>query len=122
INFTRTAAIEYARYNIRVNCVCPAVIATPPVLARFGGHETTLAHIMVAPSRSPTEDMTAEERRQYKKRLEDAHPIGRLGTPEEVAKVVLFLASDEVPFVTGAAYLVDGGLTAHTGLPMTGEW
>ena len=41
----------------------------------------------------------------------------------KVAKVVLFLASDEVPFVTGAASLVDGGLTAHTGiLPLTGEW
>jgi NAD(P)-dependent dehydrogenase (short-subunit alcohol dehydrogenase family) len=41
----------------------------------------------------------------------------------KVAKIVLFLASDEVPFVTGAASLVDGGLTAHTGiLPLTGEW
>jgi len=123
VNFTRTTAIEYARHNIRVNCVCPAVIATPPLLAMFGEREANLAHVMVAPSSTPTHDMTAEERRQHKKRLENAHPIGRLGKPEEVAKVVLFLASDEVPFVTGAAYLVDGGLTAHTGMPpLTGEW
>ena len=123
VNFTRTTAIEYARHNIRVNCVCPAVIATPPLLAMFGEREANLAHVMVAPSSTPARDMTAEERRQHRKRLENAHPVGRLGKPEEVAKVVLFLASDEVPFVTGAAYLVDGGLTAHTGMPpLTGEW
>jgi meso-butanediol dehydrogenase/(S,S)-butanediol dehydrogenase/diacetyl reductase len=122
VNFTRTTAIAYARHNIRVNYVCPAVIATPPLLAMFGEREANLAHIMVAPSSTPTHDLTAEERRQQKKRLENAHPIGRLGKPEEVAKVVLFLASDEVPFVTGSAYLVDGGLTAHTGMPpLTGE-
>lgn len=123
INFTRTTAIEYARHNIRVNCVCPAVIATPPLLAMFGEREANLAHVMVAPSAAPPRQLTAEERRQHKQRLENAHPIGRLGKPEEVARVVLFLASDEAPFVTGAAYLVDGGLTAHTGMPpLTGEW
>ncbi len=123
VNFTRTTAIEYARHNIRVNCVCPAVIATPPLLAMFGEREANLAHVMMAPSSAPARQMTAEERQQHKKRLENAHPIGRLGKPEEVARVVLFLASDEAPFVTGAAYLVDGGLTAHTGMPpLTGEW
>jgi meso-butanediol dehydrogenase / (S,S)-butanediol dehydrogenase / diacetyl reductase len=123
VNFTRTAAIEYARHNIRVNCVCPAVIATPPLLAMFGEREANLAHLRVAPSATPAREMTPEERQQHKKRLENAHPIGRFGKPEEVARVVLFLASDEVPFVTGAAYLVDGGLTAHTGMPpLTGEW
>lgn len=123
INFTRTTAIEYARYHIRVNCVCPAVIATPPLLAMFGEREANLAHLMVAPSNTPPRQLTAEERRQHKQRIEHAHPVGRLGKPEEVARVVLFLASDEAPFVTGSAYLVDGGLTAHTGMPpLTGEW
>lgn len=123
INFTRTVAIEYARYNIRVNCVCPAVIATPPLLAMFGEQEANVAHIAVAPSPTPPRQLTAAERQQQKQRLANAHPIGRFGKPEEVARVVLFLASDEAPFVTGAAYLVDGGLTAHTGMPpLTGEW
>jgi len=92
VNLTRVTAIEYASRGIRVNCVCPGAIDTPllrPSLSVPGFVEGTLAAI----------------------------PMRRLGTPEEVAGVVLFLASDLASYVTGAAIVADGGLTAQTGLP-----
>jgi meso-butanediol dehydrogenase / (S,S)-butanediol dehydrogenase / diacetyl reductase len=92
INLTRVTAIEYAARGIRVNCVCPGAIDTPllgPSLAIPGFAETTIAMI----------------------------PMRRLGRPEEMANVVLFLASDLASYVTGAAIVADGGLTAQTGLP-----
>jgi meso-butanediol dehydrogenase/(S,S)-butanediol dehydrogenase/diacetyl reductase len=92
INLTRVAAIEYAARGIRVNCVCPGAIDTPllrPSLAIPGFAEATTAMI----------------------------PMRRLGRPEEMAGCVLFLASDLASYVTGAALVADGGLTAQTGLP-----
>ena len=92
INLTRVTAIEYASRGIRVNCVCPGAIDTPllqPSLAIPGFAETTTAMI----------------------------PMRRLGKPEEMANVVMFLASDLASYVTGAAVVADGGLTAQTGLP-----
>lgn len=50
-----------------------------------------------------------------------AHPIGRLGKPEEIASVVLFLASDEAAFITGATYVVDGGSMATKGVNLMGS-
>jgi meso-butanediol dehydrogenase / (S,S)-butanediol dehydrogenase / diacetyl reductase len=58
-------------------------------------------------------DRADELRRVYA----EAHPIGRVGQADEIASTVLFLASDEASFITGAAIVADGGLTAHTGLP-----
>ena len=94
INLTRSAAIENARDNIRVNCVCPGAIDTRgiQILGRERADELRRQHAAV-------------------------HPIGRVGEADEVASTVLFLASDEASFITGAAIVVDGGLTAHTGLP-----
>ena len=93
INLTRVSAVEYAARGIRVNCVCPGAIDTPllqPALAALPGFaEGTLAAI----------------------------PMRRLGKPEEIASVVMFLASDLASYVTGAAFVADGGLTVHTGLP-----
>ncbi len=92
VNLTRVTAIEYAARGIRVNCVCPGAIDTPllrPSLAIPGFAEATRAAI----------------------------PMRRLGQPEEMASVVLFLASDLASYVTGAAIVADGGLTAQTGLP-----
>jgi len=92
VNLTRVAAIEYAARGIRVNCVCPGAIDTPllrPSLSIAGFAEATMAAI----------------------------PMRRLGQPEEMANVVLFLASDLASYVTGAAVVADGGLTAQTGLP-----
>ena len=92
INLTRGTAIEYARWGIRCNCICPGAIDTPLLQRSFaipGFAEATRAAI----------------------------PMGRLGRPDEMANVVLFLASDLASYVTGAAFVADGGLTAQTGIP-----
>jgi meso-butanediol dehydrogenase/(S,S)-butanediol dehydrogenase/diacetyl reductase len=93
VNMTRVFAIEYARKNIRCNAVCPGPIGTP-ILRKM---EAKRPHVM-----DP---------------IKEAIPMGRLGTPDEVANVALFLASEEASFVTGTYYVVDGGLWAHTGMP-----
>jgi meso-butanediol dehydrogenase / (S,S)-butanediol dehydrogenase / diacetyl reductase len=92
INLTRVVAIEYARDGIRCNCVCPGAIHTP-----------ALARSLEIPG--------------FKQRFEEAIPLGRLGRPEEIANVVMFLASDLASFVNGAAFVADGGQTAKTGSP-----
>jgi meso-butanediol dehydrogenase/(S,S)-butanediol dehydrogenase/diacetyl reductase len=92
INLTKAFAIEYGPFGIRANCVCPGVIDTPLIGA--GGQDP-----------------------EMRKRIESKIPLGRLGRPEDIANVVLFLASDLAAFVTGAAYVADGGQTAHTGIP-----
>ena len=92
VNLTRGTAIEYARYGIRCNCVCPGAIDTPLLQRSLGipGFADGLNAVI---------------------------PMGRLGRPEEMANVVLFLASDLASYVTGAAFVADGGLTAQTGIP-----
>lgn len=82
IGLTRTAALEYATSNIRVNAVGPAFIRTPLIA---GLEEAVLP----------------------------LHPIGRLGTPEEVAELVLYLSSDRASFITGSYYPIDGGYLAR---------
>jgi meso-butanediol dehydrogenase/(S,S)-butanediol dehydrogenase/diacetyl reductase len=92
INLTRVVAIEYARDGIRANCVCPGAIETP----------------LLAP---------ALELPGFGDKFKETIPLGRLGRPEEIANVVLFLASDLASFVTGSAFVADGGQTAKTGSP-----
>jgi NAD(P)-dependent dehydrogenase (short-subunit alcohol dehydrogenase family) len=89
VQLTRTTALEYAREHVRVNAICPGVIWTPMV-ERFSGN-------------------TAEGRQQ----MEQMEPVGRLGTPEDVAAMAVYLASDESAFVTGTALPVDGGMVAQ---------
>jgi NAD(P)-dependent dehydrogenase (short-subunit alcohol dehydrogenase family) len=86
VNLTRSLAIEYGTRNIRVNAVCPGVIMTPLIAA--------------------TVDAKAMEK------FVAMHPIGRIGTVDEVARAICFLASDESTFVTGSSLMVDGGYTA----------
>jgi len=84
VGLTKTAALEYAQHGIRVNCVCPGVIETP-MTARGLSDPERRAQIM------------ANE------------PMGRVGTPEEVAEAVVWLCSDAASFVTGHTMTVDGG-------------
>jgi len=86
----RNLAMDYARKGIRVNTICPGFIDTP-----------MLRQVL---------DMPGLE--EHRARIIDAHQLGRLGRPEEIANAALFLASDEASFVTGHALVVDGGFTA----------
>lgn len=89
---SKAMALDYAKYGIRVNTVNPGCIDTP-MLAQ--------------------EARASGDAKRYMRRTREDHPIGRVGTPEEVAHAVLFLASEEAGFVTGAALSIDGGLTAQ---------
>jgi NAD(P)-dependent dehydrogenase (short-subunit alcohol dehydrogenase family) len=89
VGLTKTAALEYAKQGIRVNCVCPGVIRTPMM-------ERMLTR-------------TPELEQQYIA----AEPIGRLGLPEEIAESVVWLCSDAASFVTGHTMTVDGGMVAQ---------
>lgn len=85
---TKTCAVEYAKHNIRINAICPGVIRTPLL-----ENHPNLAEL--------------------EKSLLPLHPVGRLGTVDEVADVILWLASDRASFVHGALVTVDGGWTAQ---------
>jgi len=94
LSLTRALALDHAADNIRVNSISPGSIRTP-MLARSAAH--------FAPD-LPVEESFA--------RFGAAHPLNRIGTPEEVAELAAFLASEKAAFCTGADYLVDGGLLA----------
>ena len=88
LSMSRELAVQFARNGVRVNALCPGPVETPLLLAIYG------------------DDPAAFARRQVH------WPTGRLGTPREIVNAALFLASDESSFVNGAAFVVDGGLTA----------
>ena len=91
VNLTRTMALDHAHEGVRVNCVCPGRVDTDMI------HEAWEA----------TGDVAGAARAWAGK-----HPLGRIATAEEVARAILFLASDAASFITGAALPVDGGITA----------
>lgn len=88
LSMSRELAVEFARRNVRVNAICPGPVETPLLMRLFD------------------QDPDAYERRRVHL------PMGRLAKPREIAQGALFLASDEASYVTGATFLVDGGLTA----------
>jgi len=85
---SKELGVQFARQGVRVNALCPGPVETPLLMAIFG------------------DDPAAFKRRQVH------WPTGRLGKPREIVNAALFLASDESSFVNGAAFVVDGGLTA----------
>jgi len=89
---TRQMALDYARQNIRVNCICPGFIVTPE-----------LEHYL---SQHPDPEAARRE-------VEALHPMGRIGTPADIAAAAVFLASDESAWITGTPLIVDGGLLAR---------
>jgi 2-keto-3-deoxy-L-fuconate dehydrogenase len=88
---TKSIAVDYVKNNIRCNCICPARIHTPfvdgYVAANYAGRE-----------------------QEVLRQLSSYQPVGRMGTPEEVAYLALYLCSDEASFVTGQGYPIDGGV------------
>jgi NAD(P)-dependent dehydrogenase (short-subunit alcohol dehydrogenase family) len=88
VGLTRTAAVEYAKQNLRINAVGPAFIHTPLISG-------------------------LEENKQVNDLLISLHPIGRLGEAQEVAELVIWLSSEKASFVTGSYYAIDGGYLAR---------
>jgi len=93
LTMTRSIAVDYMKQNIRCNCICPARVHTPfvdqYVAKHYAGREAEVLQQLAA-----------------------YQPLGRMGTPEEVACLALYLCSDEASFVTGQAYPIDGGVLA----------
>ena len=96
---TRAMALDHAKQNIRVNSISPGSVRTP------------ILELAARTFDGPDADIEAAF-----KRFGAAHPLGRIGEPEEVAEMIAFLCSDRAAFCTGGDYLVDGGLTAGIGV------
>lgn len=90
IGLMRSIAVDCASVPVRSNCICPGVIDTPM-----------------------NEPMWNERGAEFRREVEAAHPIGRLGTADDVARMAAYLASDDSSFVTGSQFVVDGGYTAR---------
>ncbi len=91
-SFMMGVAVEQAKHGVRANCVCPGAV------------DTAWTHKETGPMDKQTEKMTVQ-----------AEAVGRRGTPEEIANVFAFITSDEASYVTGALWLVDGGVTPAKG-------
>jgi len=96
-SIAKTTALDYARYNIRSNAVCPGTIETPLY------HQAIDKYC----------ERSGADKAQIHQEESDLQPLGRLGQPEEVAELVLFLASDKSKFITGSLQVIDGGYTAQ---------
>jgi len=90
---TKSTAIDYAPYNIRVNCICPGTIDTPLL------HKAVDVYV----------GLTSARKEDVYKDLNKIQPMGRVGKPEEIAEAVAFLLSDDNSFMTGSLVSVDGG-------------
>jgi NAD(P)-dependent dehydrogenase (short-subunit alcohol dehydrogenase family) len=98
IMLTKVLALEHGRDRIRTNCVCPGTVHTE----MFDGSIKNFAKRMAGPQGTPSADRIIEN-------ITKGIPVGRIGEPEDVANLVLFLASDEASFINGAVVIIDGG-------------
>jgi 2-keto-3-deoxy-L-fuconate dehydrogenase len=94
IGMTRSVATDYIQQGIRCNCICPGTVNTPSLVERIAANAAQAG--------------SADAARQA---FVDRQPMGRLGTPEEIAALAVYLASDAAQFITGQAVVIDGGLT-----------
>ena len=94
IGMTRSVATDYVTKGIRANCLCPGTVETPSLDERIAANAAAAGSIDAA--------RAAFVARQ---------PMGRLGTPEEIAALAVYLSSDDAQFITGQAIVIDGGLT-----------
>lgn len=91
VALTRQVAVQYAAQGVRCNCICPGTVDSPWVSRLLD---------------------TAPDPMEARARLVARQPVGRMGTPQEVAKAAVYLASDDAAFVTGSAFVIDGGYSA----------
>ena len=91
VGMTKAMALDHAAAGVRVNCICPGRVETPFVSARLAEYP--------------------DPERAYKE-MAATQALGRMGQPEEIANAALYLASDESAFITGTAFLIDGGWSA----------
>jgi 2-keto-3-deoxy-L-fuconate dehydrogenase len=94
IGMTKSVATDYIRYGIRCNCLCPGTVLTPSLEERIAANSAQAGSVQAA-----------------HQAFVDRQPMGRLGTPEEIAELAVYLASDAAQFITGQAAVIDGGLT-----------
>lgn len=92
LGMTRAMALDHGKDGVRVNAICPGYIDTPMLEAWLG---------------------TVADRDETMRGIMRFHPLGRIGTPRDIAEAALFLASDAASFITGATLVVDGGMTIH---------
>ena len=94
ISMTQSTAMDYVDQGVRCNCICPGTVETPFVEAYLQRYH-------------------AGEVEETRKQLHARQPLGRMGRPDEIAPLALYLVSDEAAYVTGAQMVIDGGLTAR---------
>lgn len=102
IHLTRSVALELGEYGIRVNCICPGIVATPLAAGSSKASDASLKKLAAA--------------------LAKSQALGRVGQPEDIARAALWLASDDSEWVTGHAQVVDGGAFAGRPWSRQGDW
>lgn len=94
IGMTRSVAADFIKQGIRCNCLCPGTVLTPSLEERIAENAAQAGSMQAA-----------------RQAFVDRQPMGRLGAPEEIAQLAVYLASDAAQFITGQAVVIDGGLT-----------